>query len=422
MGLAARTKGPLVKHTAATTALLAALIGFTAHAPVAAQTLEAFASLPADTFEPGPTSGQLIAPTNGRIPPFVDKQPVQGVSSVLLASNGDFLVMSDNGFGAKENSPDYVLRVHRISPRFKTRFGGAGAIKVKSFITLSDPFHRIRFPILAEQAMYPGTAIPVDEQIRERRLLTGWDFDIESFREARDGTLWFGDEFGPFLIHTDRWGRVLEAPFPLPGVKSPQNPFLDTGTPNLPRSKGFEGMAIAGDGRTLYPMLEGPLTTDTDQRRLTIYQFDTRSRKYTHKRWFYRLELGSETGQAIGDLTWVNDTSFLVIERDNFEGAPAAFKKIYLVDLRRTDADGFLVKREVADLLDIADPYRLGGTAATFRFPFQTIESVIPLGARHLGVLNDNNYPFSAGRVTGQADPNELIIIRLDRPLYRWRD
>jgi hypothetical protein len=52
-------------------------------APVAGQTLEGFARLPADTFAPGPTSGQLIAPTNGRVPPFVDKQPVQGISSVL---------------------------------------------------------------------------------------------------------------------------------------------------------------------------------------------------------------------------------------------------------------------------------------------------------------------------------------------------
>ena len=34
------------------------------------QTLEGLAVLPADTFAPGPTSGQFIAPANGRIPPF----------------------------------------------------------------------------------------------------------------------------------------------------------------------------------------------------------------------------------------------------------------------------------------------------------------------------------------------------------------
>ena len=86
-----------------------------------AQTLRGFASLPADSFAPGPTSGQFITGANGVTPPFHDQQPIQGVSSVLRAGNGDFLVMSDNGFGAKNNSADYVLRVYRIAPEFKTR-------------------------------------------------------------------------------------------------------------------------------------------------------------------------------------------------------------------------------------------------------------------------------------------------------------
>jgi hypothetical protein len=62
-------------------------------------------------------------------------------------------------------------------------------------------------------------------------------------------------------------------------------------------------------------------------------------------------------------------------------------------------------------------PDNLAGFGPTFRFPFQTIEAVIPLSNTRLGVLNDNNYPFSSGRVAGQPDPNEFIILRLDRPL-----
>ena len=86
------------------------------HGTAAAQTLEGFATFPADTFAPGPTSGQLITPANGRLPPFEDKQPVQGISSVLAGSHGDFWVMADNGFGAKENSSDFVLRLYHIVP------------------------------------------------------------------------------------------------------------------------------------------------------------------------------------------------------------------------------------------------------------------------------------------------------------------
>lgn len=382
-----------------------------------AQTLVKFASLPADTFAPGPTSGQLIAAANGRTPPFVAKQPVQGFSSVLRASNGDFLVMSDNGFGAKPNSPDYVLRVYRIDPDFRTKQGGSGAVEVESFITLSDPHHKVNFALVADLDTYPGSTIPVDPAIKERRLLTGGDFDIESFREAPDGTLWFGDEFGPFLIHTDARGSVLETPIPLPGVQSPQNPFLGGATPNLPGSRGFEGMAITPNGKRLYPMLEGALTTDADQRRLIINEFDVAHRAYTGDQWFYRLASASH---AIGDLTSVTDRLYLVIERDNFQGAAAQFKKIFLVDLDDVDGEGFLVKHQVADLLQIADPDNIGGHGPVFRFPFQTIESVIPFGERELGVLDDNNYPFSNGRVPGQPDPNEFIVIRLDRPLVQY--
>ena len=112
-----------------------------------AQTLVGFARLPADSFAAGPTSGQFITdppPINGRTPPFVDRQPIQGFSSVLRAANGDLLVMEDNGFGAKENSRDYVLRVYRVTPDFapgpvgraKSPLRGSSACGIR--ITRSD--------------------------------------------------------------------------------------------------------------------------------------------------------------------------------------------------------------------------------------------------------------------------------------------
>ena len=245
-----------------------------------AQTLERFASLPPDTFAPGPTSGQLIPPppANGRDTPFVDMQPIQGFSSVLRGHGGDYLGDARQRVRREDNSPDYVLRLYRIDPDFKTRTGGSGTIDVRSWITLRDPDRKIPFAIVADGEFYPGSTIPVDQSIQRRRWLTGGDFDIESVRQAHDGTLWFGDEFGPFLIHTDATGKVLDAPYSLANVMSPQNPYLGTGAFNLPRSKGFEGMAISPNGKTLYPMLEGALTTDPDPRRLIISEFDIRSR------------------------------------------------------------------------------------------------------------------------------------------------
>jgi hypothetical protein len=270
---------------------------------------------------------------------------------------------------------------------------------------------------VASLTNYPASGIPVDLNIKENRLLTGGDLDIESVRSAPDGTLWFGDEFGPFLVHTDASGKVLEDVFPLPGVKSPQNPFLGGDIPNLPSSKGFEGMAITPNGRKLYPLLEGALTTDPDQRRLLINEFDLDTKRYTPRQWWYRMAASTN---AIGDFTAVTDRRFLVIERDNNQGAAARFKKIFVVDLDAIDPEGYLIKSEVADLLALKDPADLNGDGSpVFSFPFVTIESVIPLSSVRIGVLNDNNYPFSSGRTAGEPDSNEFIIISLDQPLSR---
>src|SRR5687768_5330040 len=61
--------------------------------------LEGYAVLPADTYAEGPASGSLLNPetTFGRAIPFAS-QPVQGTSDVLLADNGNYLIMPDNGF------------------------------------------------------------------------------------------------------------------------------------------------------------------------------------------------------------------------------------------------------------------------------------------------------------------------------------
>ena len=201
-------------------------------------------------------------------------------------------------------------------------------------------------------------------------------------RRHSAGGLWFGDEFGPFLLHTDATGRVLEAPIPLPDVKSPENPTLGAEEePNLATSKGFEGMAMSESGDMLYPMLEGALEDDQEESRRFIHEFDLADGRYTGEAWQYRTE---ESEHTIGDFTALNDNRLLVIERDNEQGEEAGFKKVYEVDLDRTDSEGYLIKEEALDLLRIRDPNLISeparegdlGLGDPFSFPFQTIESI----------------------------------------------
>lgn len=357
--------------------------------------LTGFAMLPAETFVPASDpSGSALGTTavNGITPPFAD-QPVQGFSGIVRNGDGTFHVLSDNGYGAKANSGDFALRIQHLGPDFAT-----GAVDVLGGITLTDPRSLVPFPLT-----------------RADRVLTGSDFDPESIVRAADGTYWIGDEFGPYLLHFDRSGRLLAPPAPLPGVKAPESHELAPGElPNLGRSKGFEGMAKSVDGRRLFPLLEGTVSGDTPGS-LRMYEFDLRTGAYTANRWTYQLE---DPSHAIGDAITVDENRLLIIERDNKQGADAAFKRIYLADRRDRNHDGNLDKKLVVDLLQLANPRHVGGFSDTFRFPFQTIEDVVILDDRTIAVVDDNNFPFSSGRTPGRADNNEFITIRLGERLH----
>jgi hypothetical protein len=393
--------------------LCAALVAGLAVAAVAAPagavdardpTLLGRAILASDAYQPGPPSGAFIAPDNGVAPPFPG-QPIPGFSAVLDAGHGEFWAMPDNGYGAKTNSSDFLLRVYRVRPDFETAKGGSGAVDVLGFVQLRDPEGRVPFALS-----------------RADRLLTGADFDLESVRRAKDGGFWFGEEFGPFLLRTDAAGRVLEAPIALPGVQSPQNPFLaDPDAWTLRASRGFEGTARSIDGKTLYPMLEGALRDDPDPRRRIVNEFDLRSGAYTGRTWQYRVDAAFPDA-VIGDLTALDQRRFVLIERDDDQGAQARQKKVYLVDLRRVDAEGFLEKRLVLDLLRIRDPDAISlparagefGVGDPFSFPLQSVESLEVLGGERLLIANDNNYPSSDGRwiARDRPDDTELIVVR----------
>jgi hypothetical protein len=380
---------------------------------VTSNTLVGFTALPADTFAAGPPAGGNDGTgnpvtANGRTGPFAG-QPVQGLSGVQFSDTPEtFWFLADNGFGAKANSSDFLLRIYRLRTRFSGETRRSG-VQVESFLQLSDPAGRIGFPIV--------------NQATPERLLTGSDFDIESFVFDARGDLWVGDEFGPFLLHFDRFGRLLEAPIPTPDldaaralvsdrfVRSPDNPTLGTATPNLGGSRGFEGMAFSVDRGTLYPLLEGTVTGDPANS-LRIYSYQLRSKK-----WGFVGFYPTTDGHSIGDFTPVNDHQFLVIERDGGQGATALFKKVFLIDLRQQDSQGFLTKTELVDLLAIQDPRDLNRDGnTTFTFPFTTIEDVLVLDRFTILLANDNNYPFSLGRGP-DIDNNEIIKIRLPRPL-----
>jgi hypothetical protein len=360
-------------------------------------TLEARAILPADATWPAPFPS---IPDTDPAPAPGATQRVGGFSALLDAGHGRFWAMPDNGFGNKINSRSFLLRVYKVRPNWETRRGGPGTVTILDDITLHDPDEKVPFPIVNENT--------------EDRLLTGGDFDVESFRIGRDGTLWFGEEFGPFIVHTDANGKVLDAPVPTPGVRSPDNPH-NLGRPNnLGGSSGFEAMALSRDGRTLYPILEGALIGDDPLRRV-VFEFDVGDRRFTGRRWTYRM---SRTGTSVADAVAYGRRNLIVLERDNSQGPAADWKRVFLTDLpgRRE----VIEKEQIVDLLDIRDPHEISlparpgdfGLGDPFEFPYQTVESVLPVEEDELAFVNDTNFG-SMGRNPNLEDYSDFISVEV---------
>ena len=375
----------------------------------------------------GTVEGKSAGRPTGVSLPF-QGQPVQGHSGIKRLADGSYWLLTDNGAGAKANSPDFALFLNRYAVDFKS-----GQFKRLQTVFLHDPDRKVPFRIVHE-----GT---------KQRYLTGSDFDTEGFQIA-GGHFWIGDEFGPYLIKADMKGRVravIDTKVDGKTIVSPDHPSIVTpGAPNgelkfqSRRSKGYEGLAASPDGSKLYALLEGALWDEATKapealdgkQFLRVLEFDVKAEQWTGRHWKYVLDANHH---AIGDFNMISPTEGLIIERDNGEGTPdkacpeaerrpdcfhdlPKFKRVVKVELTDANAGGPLRKIAHIDLLNIADPNKLARKPLVdgkLSFPFFTIENVDVVDATHIVVGNDNNLPFSSGRALGKADDNELILLEV---------
>jgi hypothetical protein len=363
------------------------------------------AVLPVATYAAGPPSGAGLVPVgettiviNGIAFP-TPAQPVEGFSGIVAGRTpGEFLAMPDNGFGGKSNSRDFLIRAYYIDPDFKGPNGGTGDVAVGDFVQFSDPDDVIGFDIVRA-----GTT---------ERWLTGGDIDPESIQRDHRGDLWLGDEFGPWILHFDADGRLLEPPIELPGLRSPNNPWLAGQPATVSNSRGLEAMAMRPNGRSLVTVLEGALPGDDPSTR-RIYEFDLDARSFTRLA-DYRTEA---PGHFVADAQSIDGRRLLVIERDGGLGLAAAFRAVYAVE--PGTSGGTADKAPVVDLAAIPDPDLVSlppihdgdvGLGDPFRVTCESIEALYVVSHARLLLGCDNNFP-NKGRNPGLADDNEFILV-----------
>ena len=441
---------------------LSLLLGFSLSALCAASalaqqefpaTLSAHAVLPAESFVAAPADAPADLKVSGKYTngkrvealgtvmgksferdtgvklPF-QGQPRQGHSGIKTMGDGTFWIITDNGFGSKANSMDSMLYLNHYRIDWAT-----GQWQPLDTIFLHDPDKKVPFRIVHE-----GT---------EKRYLTGSDFDIEGFQFIGDH-IWIGDEFGPYVLKTDKTGKVLGMfetladgkPVRSPEhwqVASPGAPGLTYTNVNLRRSKGFEGFASSKDGKFIYGLLEGPIfdADKKDWERIDgkeasrILEFDVAAEKWTGRFWLYPFEAN---GNAIGDFNMIDASTGLIIERDNGEGTAdkacavgvrgtdcfpdvAKFKRVYKIEMNDANVGKPVRKIAYIDLMKIQDPAKKARKPlndGVLTFPFFTIENVDVVDDKHIVVGNDNNLPFSSSRLPNVADDNELVLLEVE--------
>ena len=352
-------------------------------------------------------------------------QSVQGFSGIQSLGHGEFLTLTDNGFGSKINSQDALLMVHHVKADW-----ASGKVTRTHTTFLRDPDHKVPFFIENENTT--------------TRYLTGSDFDPESIQIVGN-EWWIGDEFGPYVLRVTPQGKVLGVVETVVGGKAYKGPdhYLNGRLPNYPgdagfevrRSGGFESMAKSPDGKTIYPMFEWPLwdaqakaqESRSGKPFTRILELDVASQRYSERQWKYQFE---EAGNVAADFQMLDATTGLVVERDDAtEGAgpgcpneprvdcftrPAKFKRVYKIDFNQLDADGFVKKVAFIDLTKISNPKllaRRGPNEANFVLPHLGPEGLGVVDATHIVLVNDNNFPFSSGRTIGQPDDNELTLL-----------
>lgn len=181
----------------------------------------------------------------------------------------------------------------------------------------------------------------------------GRSFDPEGLVvNPRSGNFLVSDEYGPSLYEFDRNGQFVRA-FNTPANVVPRsaggvpNYADNTGNSLGKRSnRGFEGLAISPDGNFTFAMLQSAMLDEGGSSGVfnRIVKFDNATGNAVAQ-YAYRME-GSSQGRGISALVAINDTEFMVLERNNRGlGVDSDFaspnKKVYVIDLAgATDVSG----------------------------------------------------------------------------------
>lgn len=246
-------------------------------------------------------------------------------------TRGEWWALSDRGPGGGTLS--YETRLHRFTIDVDPITGAIGNFQIAQTIKFMQ----------GSQSFNGLAPSPVN--------VLGTSFDPEGLVvNPRNGNFLVADEYGPSLYEFDRNGQFVRA-FSAPANVIPRNaagvPNYATNTGNTSgrsANRGYEGLAISPDGRSVYAVLQSQMRDELVAPFTRIVKYDTET-GLPVAQYAYRLDItGNNPG--VSALVAIDDQTFLVLERNNrglgvdsnFAGAD---KRVYVIDLSgATDVSG----------------------------------------------------------------------------------
>jgi len=284
---------------------------------------------------------------------------------------------------------------------------------------------------------------PYDYSAQTRLPLNPNGLDTEGLVRAPDGSFWLVDEHSPSLLKLDARGTVIKRWIPegiaLPGADYPVSATLPAIYSKRKGNRGFEGLGLSPDGKTLAIVLQSPLlnpdaATGNASRNTRVLLFDAITERVTAE-YAYRLEDAATFDpkapkadeMKLSAVVVLGPTTLLIEERtDNVA-------RLYLCNLAgatnllgtKWDDAATTPTLEASGNLPAVGVTPLAKTlavdlAAIPGIPGK-IEGIAVLDRNTIAIANDNDFDIGDfgpdGNNKGTGAKSRILIIRLAQPL-----
>lgn len=287
---------------------------------------------------------------------------------------------------------------------------------------------------------------PYDHTAQKEFSFNVSGIDTEGLVRTKSGEFWLTDEYSPSLIRVDANGKVVKRFVPaglsLPGADYPVEASLPAVLGKRKINRGFEGLGISSDEKSIYLVLQSPLgipdrKAGEESRNTRVFVFDRETERVTAE-YVYRFEEATEFDprprmnrdeMKLSAVVYLNPSTLLILERTDWVA------KLYTVDLSKatnilkskwddpSTTPSLEALEDPASAAIRALPKSLVLDLSRFKDMPEKIEGVAVIDRNTIAISNDNDFDSEEskydeqGNNVGKGKVSQIFVVALDKPL-----